>query len=65
MWLWVGVLDTKAAVRVGWCWLGCGSTAATLTTTALFLQGAGHMVPTDRPLAAFTMFCRFIKNQPY
>ncbi|NWV62263.1 PPGB protein, partial [Malurus elegans] len=31
----------------------------------LTVKGAGHMVPTDRPLAAFTMFCRFIKNQPY
>ncbi|PKU35550.1 lysosomal protective protein [Limosa lapponica baueri] len=29
------------------------------------VQGAGHMVPTDRPLAAFTMFSRFIKNEPY
>ncbi|XP_009321439.1 PREDICTED: lysosomal protective protein [Pygoscelis adeliae] len=27
--------------------------------------GAGHMVATDRPLAAFTMFSRFIKNEPY
>lgn len=63
--LWVGVLHTKAAVRVGWHQLGCGSSPATLPATVPFLQGAGHMVPTDRPLAAFTMFCRFIKNQPY
>lgn len=61
----VGVLDTKAAVTVRWCQLGCGRSSATLTSPAPFLQGAGHMVPTDRPLAAFTMFCRFIKNQPY
>ncbi|KAM7091030.1 lysosomal protective protein isoform 1-T1 [Ciconia maguari] len=31
----------------------------------LTVKGAGHMVPTDRPLAAFTMFSRFIKNEPY
>ncbi|NXT23532.1 PPGB protein, partial [Syrrhaptes paradoxus] len=31
----------------------------------LTIKGAGHMVPTDRPLAAFTMFSRFIKNEPY
>lgn len=28
-------------------------------------QGAGHMVPTDKPLAAFTMFSRFLNKQPY
>uniref|UniRef100_A0A8C4VU18 Lysosomal protective protein n=1 Tax=Gopherus evgoodei TaxID=1825980 RepID=A0A8C4VU18_9SAUR len=27
--------------------------------------GAGHMVPTDQPQAAFTMFSRFIQQQPY
>ncbi|XP_056210992.1 lysosomal protective protein [Falco biarmicus] len=31
----------------------------------LTVKGAGHMVPTDRPLSAFTMFSRFIKNEPY
>uniref|UniRef100_A0A672TYZ3 Carboxypeptidase n=1 Tax=Strigops habroptila TaxID=2489341 RepID=A0A672TYZ3_STRHB len=31
----------------------------------LTVKGAGHMVPTDRPLAAFTMFSRFIRNEPY
>eukprot|EP00076_Gallus_gallus_P028299 XP_015151901.2 lysosomal protective protein isoform X2 [Gallus gallus] len=31
----------------------------------LTVKGAGHMVPTDQPLAAFTMFSRFIKNEPY
>lgn len=36
-----------------------------LTAGTCFLQGAGHMVPTDQPLAAFTMFSRFIKNEPY
>lgn len=28
-------------------------------------QGSGHMVPTDKPIAAFTMFSRFITKQPY
>lgn len=28
-------------------------------------QGAGHMVPTDKPQAAFTMFSRFLNRQPY
>lgn len=29
------------------------------------LQGAGHMVPTDKPEAALTMFSRFLNKQPY
>lgn len=28
-------------------------------------QGAGHMVPTDKPRAAFTMFSRFLNREPY
>uniref|UniRef100_A0A3Q2P0S6 Carboxypeptidase n=1 Tax=Fundulus heteroclitus TaxID=8078 RepID=A0A3Q2P0S6_FUNHE len=32
---------------------------------SVFLQGSGHMVPSDKPVAAFTMFSRFIKKQPY
>lgn len=35
------------------------------THKALLPQGAGHMVPTDKPLAAFTMFSRFLNKQPY
>ncbi|XP_040890602.1 lysosomal protective protein isoform X2 [Toxotes jaculatrix] len=31
----------------------------------LTVKGSGHMVPTDKPIAAFTMFSRFIKRQPY
>uniref|UniRef100_A0AAZ3SEY1 Carboxypeptidase n=1 Tax=Oncorhynchus tshawytscha TaxID=74940 RepID=A0AAZ3SEY1_ONCTS len=31
----------------------------------LTVKGSGHMVPTDKPIAAFTMFSRFIKKQPY
>ncbi|ROK31153.1 Lysosomal protective protein [Anabarilius grahami] len=31
----------------------------------LTVKGSGHMVPTDKPIAAFTMFTRFITNQPY
>ncbi|XP_019395336.1 PREDICTED: lysosomal protective protein [Crocodylus porosus] len=31
----------------------------------LTIKGAGHMVPTDQPQAAFTMFSRFIHRQPY
>ncbi|KAM9410743.1 lysosomal protective protein-like [Pholidichthys leucotaenia] len=31
----------------------------------LTVKGSGHMVPTDKPNAAFTMFSRFIKKQPY
>ncbi|KAF7645530.1 hypothetical protein LDENG_00202530 [Lucifuga dentata] len=31
----------------------------------LTVKGSGHMVPSDKPAAAFTMFSRFIKRQPY
>ncbi|XP_044277244.1 LOW QUALITY PROTEIN: lysosomal protective protein [Varanus komodoensis] len=31
----------------------------------LTVKGAGHMVPTDKPRAAFSMFKRFITQQPY
>uniref|UniRef100_A0A4W6FGV7 Carboxypeptidase n=1 Tax=Lates calcarifer TaxID=8187 RepID=A0A4W6FGV7_LATCA len=31
----------------------------------LTVKGSGHMVPSDKPIAAFTMFTRFIKKQPY
>ncbi|XP_051996774.1 lysosomal protective protein-like [Xyrauchen texanus] len=31
----------------------------------LTVKGSGHMVPTDKPIAAFTMFTRFITKQPY
>ncbi|XP_068171200.1 lysosomal protective protein [Antennarius striatus] len=31
----------------------------------LTVKGSGHMVPTDKPVAAFAMFTRFIKRQPY
>lgn len=31
----------------------------------LTVKGSGHMVPTDKPIAAFAMFTRFIKKQPY
>uniref|UniRef100_A0A8C8DL37 Carboxypeptidase n=1 Tax=Oryzias sinensis TaxID=183150 RepID=A0A8C8DL37_9TELE len=31
----------------------------------LTIKGSGHMVPTDKPVAAFAMFTRFIKKQPY
>ncbi|XP_004698081.1 lysosomal protective protein isoform X2 [Echinops telfairi] len=31
----------------------------------LTIKGAGHMVPTDKPEAAFAMFSRFLKKQPY
>lgn len=31
----------------------------------LTIKGAGHMVPTDKPHAAFTMFSRFLNNEPY
>ncbi|XP_069845977.1 lysosomal protective protein [Dipodomys merriami] len=33
--------------------------------TFLTLKGAGHMVPTDKPRAAFTMFSRFLNKEPY
>lgn len=33
--------------------------------TDQLLQGSGHMVPSDKPGAAFAMFSRFIKRQPY
>ncbi|XP_015257961.1 PREDICTED: lysosomal protective protein-like [Cyprinodon variegatus] len=31
----------------------------------LTVKGSGHMVPSDKPVAAFAMFTRFIKKQPY
>uniref|UniRef100_A0A8C6SWY5 Carboxypeptidase n=1 Tax=Neogobius melanostomus TaxID=47308 RepID=A0A8C6SWY5_9GOBI len=31
----------------------------------LTIKGSGHMVPTDKPAAAFTMFSRFIRREPY
>ncbi|XP_025870491.1 lysosomal protective protein [Vulpes vulpes] len=31
----------------------------------LTIKGAGHMVPTDKPQAALTMFSRFLNKQPY
>ncbi|KAM9248080.1 lysosomal protective protein [Dugong dugon] len=31
----------------------------------LTVKGAGHMVPTDKPQAAFTMFSRFLNKKPY
>uniref|UniRef100_A0A665XAM0 Carboxypeptidase n=1 Tax=Echeneis naucrates TaxID=173247 RepID=A0A665XAM0_ECHNA len=31
----------------------------------LTVKGSGHMVPSDKPIAAFTMFSRFIKREPY
>ncbi|KAI1891029.1 hypothetical protein AGOR_G00159650 [Albula goreensis] len=31
----------------------------------LTVKGSGHMVPTDKPIAAFTMFSRFLTKQPY
>uniref|UniRef100_A0A8C5R965 Carboxypeptidase n=1 Tax=Leptobrachium leishanense TaxID=445787 RepID=A0A8C5R965_9ANUR len=33
--------------------------------TFLTIKGAGHMVPTDKPVAAFTMFSRYIQNAPF
>ncbi|XP_029005681.1 lysosomal protective protein isoform X2 [Betta splendens] len=31
----------------------------------LTVKGSGHMVPSDKPRAAFAMFTRFIQKQPY
>ncbi|KAF7207458.1 lysosomal protective protein isoform X1 [Nothobranchius furzeri] len=31
----------------------------------LTVKGSGHMVPSDKPVAAFSMFTRFIKKQPF
>uniref|UniRef100_A0A4W4ETJ1 Carboxypeptidase n=1 Tax=Electrophorus electricus TaxID=8005 RepID=A0A4W4ETJ1_ELEEL len=31
----------------------------------LTVKGSGHMVPTDKPIAAYTMFSRFLTKQPY
>ena len=34
-------------------------------TCGLFVQGAGHMVPTDKPRPALEMFINFITNKPF
>ncbi|KAM5125325.1 lysosomal protective protein-like, partial [Mantella aurantiaca] len=31
----------------------------------LTIKGAGHMVPTDKPGSAFTVFSRYINNEPF
>ncbi|KAI4892100.1 hypothetical protein NFI96_000706 [Prochilodus magdalenae] len=31
----------------------------------LTIKGSGHMVPTDKPIAAYTMFSRFLAKEPY
>ncbi|KAM6979845.1 lysosomal protective protein-like [Aplochiton taeniatus] len=31
----------------------------------LTVKGSGHMVPSDKPVAAYTMFSRFIHKEPY
>ncbi|KAM4692295.1 lysosomal protective protein-like isoform 2-T3 [Rhinophrynus dorsalis] len=33
--------------------------------TFLTIKGAGHMVPTDKPSAAYVVFTRFIQNEPF
>ncbi|XP_063315230.1 lysosomal protective protein-like [Pelobates fuscus] len=33
--------------------------------TFLTIKGAGHMVPTDKPIAAFIMISRYLKNEPF
>ncbi|KAM4691128.1 lysosomal protective protein-like [Rhinophrynus dorsalis] len=33
--------------------------------TFLTIKGAGHMVPTDKPDVAFSMFSKFIRNEPF
>ncbi|KAL5006080.1 hypothetical protein ScPMuIL_017238 [Solemya velum] len=33
--------------------------------TFVTVRGSGHMVPTDRPIPAFDLFEKFIKNQPF
>lgn len=57
----------KASSQSALCLLLWWGTAAShlLLTVEFHLQGSGHMVPSDKPVAAFAMFSRFIKRQPY
>ena len=57
-------VKVNAAAIISWPSLITSSTRL-LTFTSILLQGSGHMVPSDKPVAAFAMFTRFIKRLPY
>lgn len=42
-----------------------GSGGLLLTLVLPPLQGSGHMVPADKPGAAFDLFSKFLRGQSY
>lgn len=61
---WTGIGQWKRQQKQIWTLYGevVGWVKASGNLTFAMVNGAGHMVPTDRPDAAFTMLGHFIHN---